>query len=190
MKPIQKLRKGGIRRAEHKSAVAVSCNDVVDDGAGFGQHEIAVRDHGRRPDRVQRLVVGRRQHGDGIAGIALQLVGNAKLLAKPDDAFGLRLAEVMDDEHGDSCEHWISRDAASYFVINTYLRREFWSRAPDAAQHEVMRCRAGAHAAANAAACWVRLCAAALHAAARPGHETEPTPPRPSPSAPRRGRGG
>ncbi|MDD1516429.1 hypothetical protein DAA51_28670 [Bradyrhizobium sp. WBAH10] len=29
------------------------------------------------------------------------------------------------------------------------------SRAPAAAQHEVMRCRAGAHAAASDVACWV-----------------------------------
>ena len=36
--------------------------------------------------------------------MALELVGNAEFLAKPDDAFGLGNTEVVDDEHGDSSQ--------------------------------------------------------------------------------------
>ncbi len=47
------------------------------------------------------------------------------------------------------------------------------SRAPDAAQHAVMRCRAGAHAAGVAVAFWVpALRSNAKSVAARPGHES------------------
>src|SRR3954452_15449843 len=99
MKPIQKLREGGMSGPEYESAVAIFCNDVVDDRAGFREHQFAVGDHRRRPDRMQRLVLGRSQHGDGIARIALQLVGNRQLLAQPDYTLGLRLDEMMDGEH-------------------------------------------------------------------------------------------
>ena len=84
-------------------ALAVSRHDVVDNRAGFGEHQIAIGNDGRGTDRMQRLVLRRRQHGDGITGIALQLVGDLQLLAEPDDALGLRFAEMMDGEHGRPC---------------------------------------------------------------------------------------
>jgi hypothetical protein len=85
---------------ECQPAAAVFCNDVFDDGAGFRQHHIAIGDDGRRSDSMQRFIVRRRQHGLGIPRVALQLVGNLQLLAEPDDALGLRLAEMMDGKHG------------------------------------------------------------------------------------------
>ena len=94
------MREVGMVRPQRKPAVAVFRDDVFDDRAGLREHEIAVGDDGRRSDRVQRLVVRRRQHGDGIARVALQLVGNSQLLAEPDDPLGLRFAEMMDGEHG------------------------------------------------------------------------------------------
>lgn len=72
---------------------------VFDNRAGFGEHELAVGDHGGSSDRMQRLVGRRRQHGPGIARRVLELIGNAELLAEPDDPFRSRLAEMMDGEH-------------------------------------------------------------------------------------------
>src|SRR6185312_5632057 len=60
----------------------------------------AVGDHRRRADRMQRFVLRRRQPSDGIAVVDLELVGDAQLLAQPDDAFGLGLAEMVYREHG------------------------------------------------------------------------------------------
>ena len=64
-----------------------------------GVPDDAVGDNGRCPDRMQRFIVGRRQHRHGIARIALQFVGSLKLLTEPDDTFGLRLPEMMNGEH-------------------------------------------------------------------------------------------
>ena len=44
----------------------------------------------------------RRQAGDGIALVALDLVVEAKFLQQPQDALGAGLVEVMDDDHGGS----------------------------------------------------------------------------------------
>src|SRR5262249_43975710 len=99
MKPVEKWREIGMAGRRRQAAIAVFADDVFDDRAGFSQHQIAIDDDRRRSDRMQRLVVRLRQHGDGIARMAFQLVWNFQLLAKPDDAFRLRLAEMMDDEH-------------------------------------------------------------------------------------------
>jgi hypothetical protein len=55
---------------------------------------------------MKRFVVCWRQHRYGISPIALELVRNRQFLAKPDDAFGLRLAEMMNNEHGYTCEDY------------------------------------------------------------------------------------
>jgi len=99
MKPVQEMCEDGMTRAALETVVAVFCDDVLDNGAGFGEHDIAVGYDRRRTDRMQRLVVGRRQHGCGVARIAFEFIRNFQLLAEPDDALGLRFAEMVDGEH-------------------------------------------------------------------------------------------
>ena len=48
---------------------------------------------------MQRRKLGRRQPGDGIASVVLKLERQPQLFAKPDDAFGLGLAKVVNFEH-------------------------------------------------------------------------------------------
>eukprot|EP01036_Dinobryon_divergens_P041956 gene41956-55668_t len=85
---------------EDEPALAMLRDDPVDDGAGLGQQHVAVLHHRRRAQRMQRLVFGRRQPRDRIAVVDLQVVRDAEFLAEPDDPLGLRLAEMMDRQHG------------------------------------------------------------------------------------------
>jgi hypothetical protein len=55
---------------------------------------------------MKRFVVCWRQHRYGISRIALELIGDRQFLAEPDDAFGLGLAEMMNNEHGYTCEDY------------------------------------------------------------------------------------
>src|SRR6185312_10320846 len=96
---VEILREIRMARGKRKATVAVFREDVFHDGAGLGEHEVAVGDHRGGSDRMQRLVGRRRQHGLGIARGVLELIGNAELLAEPDDPFRLRFAEMMDGKH-------------------------------------------------------------------------------------------
>ena len=70
-------------RDQGETAAAIFRDDVLHDGAGLGQHQVAVGDDRRSPDRMQRLVV--RGSEQRRACVALQFIGNAKFFAKPDD---------------------------------------------------------------------------------------------------------
>jgi hypothetical protein len=82
-----------------EAALAVAGEDVLDDRAGFGEHEVAVGDNRCGADRMQRLEGGGREDGDGIAVVDLEVVGEFELLAQPEDPFGLGFAEMVDGEH-------------------------------------------------------------------------------------------
>ncbi|MOA38675.1 hypothetical protein D3C78_1603830 [compost metagenome] len=99
MEPIQVVGivlTGGRHR---QAAVAVAGQQVFHDGGGFGQHHVAVRNDGRGAQRVQRLVLRRRQPRDRIAVIDLQVVRDGEFLAQPHDAFGLRFSQMMHGQH-------------------------------------------------------------------------------------------
>jgi hypothetical protein len=49
---------------------------------------------------VERLVFVGRQAVVGAAGVELAVVFDPQLLGEPDDAFGLRQAQVVDGQHG------------------------------------------------------------------------------------------
>jgi len=102
MEPVEKLREVGMVRRQHQPALAVTGDDVFDDGPRFGQQHVAVLDHRRRAEWVQGLVFRRGEPRDGVPVIDLELIGDAEFLAEPDDPLGLRHAEMMDGEHGAS----------------------------------------------------------------------------------------
>ena len=86
-------------RPARQAALAVFGQDVLHDRARFREHHPVILDHRGRPQRVQRLQLGRRQDGDGVTRVMLQRVGEAELLTQPGNALGLRMAEMVDREH-------------------------------------------------------------------------------------------
>jgi hypothetical protein len=102
MEPVKELGEVGMVGGQHEAAVAVPGCDVLDDGGRFGQHHVAVGDHRRGAEGMQRLVFRRREHGDGKALVALQVVRDAEFLAQPDDPLGLRFTQVMDGQHAET----------------------------------------------------------------------------------------
>ena len=61
---------------------------------------LAVGDHRRLAERMHRLQFRRREHGRGVALVALHLIGHAELLQQPQDALRARIVEMMDGDHG------------------------------------------------------------------------------------------
>jgi hypothetical protein len=84
----------------HHLALAVGADDVVDDGAGFRDPDIAVGDDGRLAERMHRGQFGRRQPRRGVALVALHLVGHAQFFQQPQDTLRARVIEMMQSEHG------------------------------------------------------------------------------------------
>ena len=85
--------------AEFEAAASVLDDDVFDDRRRLSQQQIAILDQGCRAQRMQRLELGRREYGGGVARVVLKLVGKPQLFAEPDDAFGLGMSEVVNSEH-------------------------------------------------------------------------------------------
>ena len=79
---------------------AVAADQVVDDGARFGQREFAVGDHGRFSQRVHGAQRGRRQHGLGVALVAQDLIGQAQLLHEPEYALRAGVVQVVQGDQG------------------------------------------------------------------------------------------
>src|SRR5205814_7331091 len=82
-----------------ETAIAMFGDDVLDDRTGLGEDQITIGDQRRGAERMERLVFGRREPGDGIALVKLQFVRDAKFLTEPNDPLGLRFAQVMDRQH-------------------------------------------------------------------------------------------
>ena len=77
---------------------------VFGDRGGFGEQHVAVFQQGGGADRMFGAQFGWGEDGDRVAGVGFELVGKFEFLAEPDDALGLRFAEMVDDEHvGDPC---------------------------------------------------------------------------------------
>ena len=79
-------------------------DDVLDDRPAFSQDQVAILNNRRDPHRVQGLVVVGREPVVVAAVIELERVVEPQFLAQPDDAFGLRNAQVVDGQHGGSPE--------------------------------------------------------------------------------------
>jgi hypothetical protein len=86
MEPIKVLGIVGMVRPQSQSTTAVRADDVVDDGRGFGQYQIAVADDRRIAEWVHLSQLGGRKPRDGVALIALDLIGNLQFFAEPHDA--------------------------------------------------------------------------------------------------------
>jgi len=99
MEPVEILREIRMARPESKTSVAVLRDDVLDDGRRLGQNQIAIGDDRRGAERVEGPEFRRRQTGDGIARVVLQLVVNPEFLAEPDDPLRLRHTKMMNYQH-------------------------------------------------------------------------------------------
>ena len=91
----------GASRRRHHRALAVTADDVVDDGAGLRDRRIAVGDDGRFAERMDLCELRRRQPGLGVALVALHLIGRTQLLQQPQNALRAGVVEVMKRQHGD-----------------------------------------------------------------------------------------
>ena len=105
-----------LRRAGrgHQTSLAVALDEVLEDRAGLGERDVAVRDHRRLSERVDLPERRRREHRLRVALVVLDLVGNAELFEQPEHALRARVVQVMDGEHGRSSSlSFSARDAAS-----------------------------------------------------------------------------
>ena len=84
-------------RAER--ALAVGADQVIGDRAGLAEAQVAVVDHRRLAERVDRLELGRGQPGQVVAHVELDVVAGAEFLAEPQDALRARIVEVVDGDH-------------------------------------------------------------------------------------------
>jgi hypothetical protein len=73
---------------QRQPAATVPGDDVLDDGTGLGQHEVAIGDHRRGAHWMQGRQFRGREHGDRVPLVALQRVWHAQLFAQPEDALG------------------------------------------------------------------------------------------------------
>src|SRR5436305_8871978 len=99
MQPKKVVRELRMPSSPAEPSVAVCRDEVLHDGAGFAEHQLSIRDDRRRANRMQGLVLRRREARARIPLVALELIVKPELLAQPDDALGLRPAEVMDGQH-------------------------------------------------------------------------------------------
>ncbi|MNT49263.1 hypothetical protein D3C72_1861030 [compost metagenome] len=107
--PAQLLRRA---RRRDQAAIAVALDQVLDDGARFGDGVGAVRNHGRLAQRVDGLQRGGRQHGFRVALVALDLVVEAQFLEQPEHALRARIVQMVDDDHGFPVRRWLSSSVA------------------------------------------------------------------------------
>ena len=89
----------GVVRGRRHSAAAIFTVEVAADCAALAQHQVTVLDHRRNPHRVERLVLVGCHSVVGTTIVELELVVEPQLFAQPDDAFGSRAAQMVDDEH-------------------------------------------------------------------------------------------
>ena len=73
-------------RRRREPPAAVLAHQIVDDGAGLGDGDVAVVDHRRLAEGVGGLEFGRREVGHRIAPIGLDLIGRTQFLQQPQDA--------------------------------------------------------------------------------------------------------
>jgi len=87
-------------RRGDEATLAVPPHQVLEDGPGLGEHEVAIGDHRGLAERVHRAKLRRREHRSCVALVALHFVLEAELLEEPEDALRAGVIEMMEDDHG------------------------------------------------------------------------------------------
>ena len=99
MHPVAVAQRVGGAVGGFEAAVAMALDEVLEDGAGFGDHQALVADDRGLAERVHGAQLGRGQHGLGVALVMLDLVGEPELLKQPQDPLRAGVVEVVDGEH-------------------------------------------------------------------------------------------
>ncbi|MNT15074.1 hypothetical protein D3C86_1193750 [compost metagenome] len=123
MEPIQVIGITRIARRRGQRSLAVLGKNVFDDGGGFRQHDIAVRDDRRGAQWVQGLVLGRRQPRGRVPFIGLQFIRDGKFFAQPYDALGLRFSQMVDDQHDGGSFCWCTSGDNARRQLNPATQR-------------------------------------------------------------------
>ena len=83
-----------------KLPLPITLVQILDDRAGFRERLAVVRDDRRLAQRMHGAQLGRREHGVGIALIALDFVLDAQFFEHPEHALRTGIVEMVNDEHG------------------------------------------------------------------------------------------
>src|SRR5258706_2854945 len=94
---------GASRRRHHAGftvSLAVAADEVIDDGAGLREPDVAIGDNRRLAERMHRLQLRWRKPWLRAALIALHLIGYPQFFQQPQNPLRAGVIEMMQGEHG------------------------------------------------------------------------------------------